>query len=374
MKTKKFLAVSIVVIMILGSLVGCSKSGTTPNNNSGSVSDKSAKSYKLTVSGLNGSINYLPVYIAEEKDWFKEAGLEIQEVMFDNGPVQMEALGSNAWDIATTGVGGVLSGAIGYDAVIVGASNSDNGTQTIFVRNDSAIAKAGTGHNSVNDKIYGDAESWKNATVLANSGTVLEYLLIKTLKGFGLTLNDVKAVSMDSPTANSAFLAGEGDAAVLTGAVSFSPDKKNYTVASSGNLADTGLMCNFVANKASLDNADKKEAMKVFLQVYFKTLDWIKDNSDESYKLMSEFSQATGANIDVDTAKVYLTQDRYYTLDQVYNMMHNKSANGNYSEMEEKILDILRFFIGSGKYKNEDIKKFQGHMDTSLIDALHDNK
>jgi len=374
MKTKKILALSLAVLMILGSLVGCSKSDTTPNNNSGSASDEFAKTYKLTVSGLNGSINYLPVYIAEEKGWFKEAGLKIQEVMFDNGPVQMEALGSNAWDIATTGVGGVISGAIGYDAVIVGASNSDNGTQTIFVRNDSAIAKAGTGHNSVNDKIYGDVEAWKDATVLVNSGTVLEYLLIKTLKGFGLTLNDVKAVSMDSPTANSAFLAGEGDAAVLTGAVSFSPDKKNFTVASSGNLADTGLMCNFVANKSSLDNSDKKEAMKVFLQVYFKTLDWIKDNPDESYELMSEFSQATGANIDVDTAKVYLTQDQFYTLDQVYNMMHNKSANGDYSEMEEKILDILQFFIESGKYKSEDIQKFQGHMDTSLIAALHDNK
>jgi len=362
MKTKNILAAFLVAIMLLGILAGC-------NSNSSTTSDAT---YKLTVSGINGSINYLPVYIAEKKGWFKEAGLEIDEVMFDNGPVQMEALASNAWDIATTGVGGVLTGVIGYDAVIVGASNSDDGTQTIFVRNDSKIAKAGTGHNSVNDKIYGDAESWKGAKVLVNSGTVLEYLLIRTLKGFGLTLDDVVTVSMDSPTANSAFLAGEGDAAVLTGAVSFSPDKRNYTVASSGNLAKTGLMCNFVANKASLENADKKEAMKVFLDVYFKTLDWIKDNSKESYELMSEFSQATGANIDVDTAMVYLTQDKYYTLEEVYNMMHNKSANGDYSEMEGRILEVLQFFIDAGKYKSEDIQKFQGHMDTSLIDALYE--
>lgn len=362
MKTKRILAGFLAVIMLLGSLAGCGKSDS---------STASDATYKLTVSGLNGSINYLPVYIAQKKGWFEEASLHINEVMFDNGPVQMEALGSNAWDIATTGVGGVLSGVIGYDAVIVSASNSDDGTQTIFVRKDSAIAKAGTGNNSINDKIYGDAESWKGSTVLVNSGTVLEYLLIKTLRGFGLTLEDVETVSMDSPTANSAFLAGEGDAAVLTGAVSFSPDKRNYVIASSGNLADTGLMCNFVANKASLDNADKKEAMKVFLEVYFETLDWIKDNPDESYELMSEFSQATGANIDVDTAMVYLTQDTYYTLDEVYNMMHNKSANGDYSEMEERILEVLQFFIDGGKYKSEDIEKFKGHMDTSLIDAIY---
>jgi hypothetical protein len=38
--------------------------------------------------------------------------------------------------------------------------------------------------------------------------------------------------------------------------------------------------------------------------------------------------------------------------------------------MEGKLLDVLQFFIDCGKYKADDINKFQGHVDTSLIDAL----
>lgn len=375
MKMKRILALCLSVTMLVGSLAGCAGSGdSAPAASAGSANSgaaKPAKTYQLNVSGLNGSLNYTPVYIAEEKGWFKEAGLDISDVMFDNGPVQMEALGSNAWDIACTGVGGVLSGTIGYDAVIVGASNSDNGTQAIFARNDSKIVKAGAGHNSLNKEIVGDAESWKGATVLCNSGTVLQYLLLKTLKGFGLDMNAVKFVAMDSPTANSAFLAGQGDLAVLTGAVSFSADKKNYTRVSSGNWADTGLMCNFVANKTSFADADKKEAMKLFMQVYFKTLDWMKSNPDESYQMLVDFSEKCGNTLSLDTAKVYLSQDKYYSLDEVYSMMHDKAATGDYTKMEGQLIDVLNFFIQYGNYKKGDVDKFKGHIDTSLIDALH---
>ncbi|MBW7572374.1 ABC transporter substrate-binding protein [Caproiciproducens faecalis] len=374
MKMKRILALCLAVTMIVGSFAGCGNASSSSAASTATGSGAPAKTYKLNVSGLNGSINYTPVYIAEEKGWFKDAGLEITDVMFDNGPVQMEALGSNAWDIACTGVGGVLSGTIGYNAVVVGASNSDNGTQTIFVRNDSKIAKAGAGHNTVSDKIIGDAASWKGATVLCNSGTVLQYLLLKTLNGFGLGMDAVKFIAMDSPTANSAFLAGQGDAAVLTGAVSFADDKKNLTRVSSGNWADTGLMCNFVANKDSIADTEKKEAMKIFLQVYFKTLDWMNANFDESTQYCVDFSEKCGNTITLDTAKIYLSQDKYYTLDEVYSMMHNKSDKGDYTEMEGKLIDVLNFFIDYGNYKKGDVDKFKGHLDTSLIDALHDKK
>ena len=36
----------------------------------------------------------------------KNENLEIEEVLFTNGPVQMESLSSDGWDIGCTGVGG----------------------------------------------------------------------------------------------------------------------------------------------------------------------------------------------------------------------------------------------------------------------------
>ncbi len=378
---KKILATFLAIVMIMTSLTACGAKTETKDNgstkNDGTTAtdngskDQPKKSYEITVSGINGSINYTPVYIAREKGFFKDAGIKVKEVLFDNGPVQMEALSSNSWDLGLTGVGGVLSGAIGYDAVLVGASNSDNGTQTVWVRNDSKIAAAGAGHNTINDKIMGDAQSWKGAQILCNSGTVLQYLLLKTLGGFGLTLSDVEFVAMDSPTANSAFIAGQGDAAVVTGAISFADDKADFTLASSGNLADTGLMCNVMANKGSYSDPEKYEAMKVFLKVYFETIQWMNDNPDEAAQLCSDFNQECGINLSPETAALYLKQDPYYSLQDVYDMMHNTVEGADYSVMEGKLLDVLEFFVESGKYNAGDDQKFLNHMDTKLMDEVY---
>ncbi len=374
---KRILAFALAVAMVF-SLAACGGSNSSASTAStastaSSASSKAApeKTYSLTVSGINGSVNFTPIYIAEEKGFFKDAGLEVNTLLFDNGPVQMEALASNSWDLGATGVGGVLSGLISYDALLVGASNTDNGTQTIWVRNDSDIVAAGTGHNTVNNKIYGDADSWRGKTILCNSGTVLEYLLIKTLSGFGLTTNDVNIITMDAPTANSAFLAGQGDACVITGAISFADDKANFTEASCGNWADTGLMCNFVANRSSYADPEKYEAMKLFTEVYWETIAWMDENPDEAAQMCSDFNEECGITLSVDTAKLYLAQDPYYDLKMVYDMMHDTSSGKDYSVMEERLLGVLDFFINSGKYKAGDDEKFMNHMDTKLIDDVY---
>lgn len=376
---KKILLTCLTAVMIMGTLTACGKKTETnedkapqTSKNGTDTKEEPQKTYELTVSGINGSINYTPVYIAREKGFFEEAGLKIKEVLFDNGPVQMEALSSNSWDLGATGVGGVLSGAIGYDAVLVGASNSDNGTQTVWVRNDSDMAAAGKGNNTINAEIVGDAESWKGKQVFSPSGNVLQYLLIKTLSGFGLTLEDIEFVAMDSPTANSAFLSGQGDAAVVTGAISFADDKANYTLASSGNLADTGLMCNFMANKNSYSDPEKYEAMKVFMRVYFETINWMNENPEEAAQLCSDFNQEGGINLSPETATLYLKQDPYYSLEEVYNMMNNKAEGADYSVMEGKLLDVLNFFVEYGNYNEGDDQLFLGHMDTKLMNEVYE--
>lgn len=379
---KKILALMLSVLLLVSLLTGCaaksseSAATTTANNESPqsvATTTQPAKTYTLTVSGIGGSLNYIPVYIAQQEGWFEEAGLTIDEVLFTNGPVQMESLSSDGWDIGATGVGGVLSGVLGYDAVVVGASNTDNGTQYVFARNDSNIVTAGKGKNTINPEIYGDAKSWKGSEVLCNTGTVLHYLIIKTLGGFGLTQDDVKFIAMDAPTAYSAFLANQGDVCVLTGSsgtFNMLGDTANYTAISSGNMADTGLMCNFVANKDSYADPEKYEAMKIFLQVYFKSLDWMKANEDRAVEYMVDFSDESGNSMDPDTARVYMKADTYYTLQEACDMINNKVDGQQYSVMEGKLLDVLKFFIDNGKYQAGDDAKFANHTDSKLLNDV----
>ena len=375
----KTLAVTMAAVMCAGMVSGCgagseSKKADTQAEASGTGDSKTAdKSYELTVSGIGGSLNYLPIYIAEQEGWFKEKGLDIEEVLFTNAPVQMESLSSDGWDIGCTGVGGVFAGVLGYDALVLGSSNTDDGTQYVFARNDSDIVKAGKGHNSLSDEIYGDADSWKGKSILCNTGSVTQYVLIKVLEGFGLTVDDVNFIAMDPATAYSAFLAGEGDVCVLTGAggtFKMLAESDKYIPVASGPMADSGLMCSFVANKNSYADPDKYEAMKVFMEVYFKTMDWMKENKEKAIDYCVDMNDENGSSMDRETTAKYLEADTYYTLQEACGMLNDKAEGSDHSVMDQRLLDVLDFFISVGNYKEGDQERFVGHTDGKLLNEV----
>ncbi len=358
---KKMVAIGLAVALCAGAISGCGKSG---NKDEG---------YSLTVSGIGGSLNYLPIYIAQEEGWFAEEKLEIEEILFTNGPVQMESLSSDGWDIGCTGVGGVFAGVLGYDAKVLGSSNTDDGTQYIFARNDSDIVAAGTGNNVLNDQIYGSAETWKGKSILCNTGSVTQYVLIKMLEGFGLTQDDVEFVAMDPATAYSAFLAGEGDACVLTGSGgTFKMLEKSdeYTAVASGPLVDSGLMCSFVANKNSYADETKYEAMKVFMKVYFKSLDWMKENQEKAVQYCVDMSDENGSSMEAEIAAKYIQADRYYSLQEAVSMMEDKAEGSDMTVMDKNLAGVLDFFISVGNYSEGDDEKFKGHVDNKLLKEL----
>lgn len=367
-KLMKAAALGLSVTLLVGALAGCGKSGKGGSGSGGDGSE--AAQYELNVSGIGGSLNFLPVYIAQERGLFEEAGLTIEETLFTNGPVQMESLSSDGWDIGCTGVGGVFAGVLGYDAKVVGASNTDDGTQYVFARNDSEIVAAGTGNNSINDEIYGDADSWRGKSILCNTGSVTQYVLIKMLEGFGLTQDDVTFVAMDPATAYSAFLAGEGDVCVLTGSggtFKMLEQDDKYTAVASGPLVDSGLMCNFVVNKNSYEDEDTYEAMKIFLKVYFETLEWMRNNEEEVVDYCVDMNDENGSSLDPETASQYVKADTYYTLDEAIAMMEDTAEGSELTVMEQNLVNVLEFFVSVGNYTKDDLGRFEGHTDVQLL-------
>ena len=112
---KRSIALILVIVLVVSLLSAC---GGTKKGSDG---------LSLTVAGLSGGMQTFPVYVAQQKGWFDEEKVAIEIIYFENGPVQMEALASKSWDVACTGIGGVLTGVIGHDAVYIGAPHSDDG-------------------------------------------------------------------------------------------------------------------------------------------------------------------------------------------------------------------------------------------------------
>lgn len=382
---KKITALLLAAALMTSALTGCGteNNGTTSEKQTES-SDKAQEAKEgveeseaaaeeqtewmsIEVAGLSGGMQSFPVWVAEKNGWFDEENIDVNITYFENGPVQVEAISS--WDIATTGIGGILSGAIAYDAQVIAAPNSDDGTQMIYARPDHPIVAAGQGHNSLNPEMYGDAESWKGTTVLCSAGTVLQYLLIKTLEGVDLTLDDVNFMAMDTPTTNSAFLAGEGDVAVLTGVVSFAEDKEDYVLVSSGPMAETGLDCCVIASEEAA--SEKKAEIKAFLKAYLRAVEWIDANKEEAVDDLMAFCDESGKTTTRDVAETFIQAENFYGLEENYKMLNDKADGTDMCVMESRIMNVLQFFIEAGNYSEGDDERFAGHVNNEFINEIY---
>lgn len=201
----------------------------------------------LNVALLANTLPHLPTYIAQEKGWLGACGIEVNPVVFKNGPSMAEAVGAGAWDCGSTGIGGVITGVLNQDMKVIGvAARDEGGFQAFFARPNSPIVEAGKGHGII-PELYGTADTWRGQEILCAVGTTNQFLLYKTLENFGLTLDDVNVVNMDSSAANTAFLTGQGDVAGVSGPIVFADDKKDFVMVSSDAWAKTGIVTSFVA-------------------------------------------------------------------------------------------------------------------------------
>jgi ABC-type nitrate/sulfonate/bicarbonate transport system substrate-binding protein len=193
------------------------------------------------------------------------------------------------------------------------------------------------------------------------------------LDGVGLKVDDVEVNWMDQATSNASFLAGEGDAACVGGRMSFTDDKKDFVLASNGDMTQLGLYTNIMANPSVYTKEDVRTASKIFMKVFFDTVDWIHDNPDESEKYLIDWCDYAGSSIDAQVAKTFLSVDKFYTLEENYKALHAPAGDGGkYCKIQEDIKNILQFFIDCGNYqKGDDEKLLQSkHIDTSLVDEL----
>lgn len=364
--TKRILAVAMTAGLLATSLVGCSSS--PPDTTEGSASER--KTYQLKVATIVAMPAYTPAYICEEKGWFEEAGLDYERLTFSNGPTIMEA--SDSWDIAVTGIGGVVAGLMAHDVSVIAAGCDDYKTNRLWARPDSPIVQAGTGNNTVSDKIYGTADTWRGAQVLCSSGTAQNIMLVEVLKGFGLTTDDVAFTVMDLPSANTAFKAGEGDVAASVTAVSFAEDKKDYVAVAGGEDLNMGMMSNLVVNNSSLKDPVKREAIKIFLKQYYRGVDWQRENPKEAAEYMSVLFEDDAYPCDTEVAFQIMKADYQYGLEESFQMMNTKAEGKEYTVMEDKVVQPLEYFISFGNYPAEAVDKvLDGKFDNTLINELY---
>lgn len=125
----------------------------------------------------------------------------------------------------------------------------------------------------------------KGKTIAGPKGTILHELLAAYLKKGGLTMKDVKFVSMGIPQALAALENGSADCALMAGPAAYNGEKKGLHVVTSGDGLVSGLTVTAVSGKFYKEH---KDLVDTFLAVQKETLDYMKKNQDKALEMTAK--------------------------------------------------------------------------------------
>lgn len=148
--------------------------------------------------GIVTWLGYGPFYIAQEKGFFKENGLDVELERIE-GDVERRAA------IASGNLDGI---ALTLDSMIVLRSNN------VPVRTVMAIDSSNGGDGIVAVEGIRTIEDLKGKEIAFPSGLPSHFFLYSVLKEHGMQMSDIKPVIMDADQAGAAFASGKIDAAV----------------------------------------------------------------------------------------------------------------------------------------------------------------
>ena len=223
----------------------------------------------------------LPYYLASEKGWWKEVGLEPQFSTFPSGAPQMAAAASKSWDVGGAGSAPATLGAQRFDILTIGITNDESVGNAVMARKNEA------------EGIRKNPASLKGKQMLLTTNSTGEYAALACLAKWGLGAKDMQIVNLNQQEIISAFATGTGAlAGVWAPNIYTLEERTSAQLICSGKEAGVTIPGALLVRRAYAEqNPDKVAA---YLAVYLRAIVWQKAHRDETIKLMNEFYRKTG--------------------------------------------------------------------------------
>ncbi len=258
---------------------------------------------KINVSLQPALYSMLPIFLATEKGWWKEAGLEPTFSSFPAGPPQIAAAAAKTWDVGATGSAPGVLGAVRFDIKTIGLTNDESATNTLMAR--PADAKEIAANPSA---------ALKGKQVLITANTTVDYVLQNCLKKWGMQRSDVQVVNLAQPQIISGMSSGEGKLMGLWAPNVYTVEERlGAESVCSGKDAGAIVPSNIIVRGDYLK--DNPEAVARYLAVFLRGIAWSKANRAETVQLMNKFYKAGGVEVSEKALNAEIDRRPTFTLE-----------------------------------------------------------
>ncbi|GAB1483416.1 ABC transporter substrate-binding protein [Treponema sp.] len=351
MKKLRFLSVLLIIALSLIS-VDVFASGT--GESSGPV--------KIRVGTMPNHIG-APIQYAYEKGMYKEAGLDVEVILFPTGAPINEALSAEKIDLAGSGMASVFALASG-DTYWLGDYVKTVAGLGVYVRPDSPVLKE-KGNVPGKPNVYGSKQTVKGLVILGALGTSDQFESVAWAQSLGLTGNDIQMLNMDRGPAVQAFKTGQGDAIACGG------PPYNYELEKAGYIQAAGL-----TDVSGMNIADGMLGRKKFIDAHSEE---VKKFVEITYKVIDQF-YASDTMVAEYAMDFYNKNGKNYTKSMMLGEINDKDYIGKKSISApdyffgSTMIGMGGFYVADGKIEANLKDNITKSMRPDFLEGIYGNK
>lgn len=290
---------------------------TTGNATSTSAEKLSGKPFLV---GYNQWIGSVGVFLAKEKGWFKDAGLDVQMKQFAGPADSVPPLISGQLDAALT---------TADTPILLSRQSNENPLKSVFITDTSAGADAVVAQAGINS-----LKDLKGKTIAATKGQCNELLLLKGLRAAGLSEADVTVTNMDADAAGAAVVAKKIPAAVTWEPWITKARSAGAKVIYSSKEAPNLILDVAAVSKETMD--EKPADVRAFVATCVKGNEYAMKNPQEAAKVAAKYFGSTEKE-----AMSMMTKVKFYSGAENKKLMGTAAAPGPVTKSTKEIADFF---------------------------------
>lgn len=271
----------------------------------------------------------VPFFIAGEKGWWREAGLQPEFSTFASGAPQVAALAAKAWDAGGTGSAPAVLGAQRFGMLTVGITNDESQGNALVARQADV------------ERIRSNPASLRGQQILLTTNSTGEYAALACLEKWGLSRRDVTLVNLGQAQIISAFSSGNG---ALAGV--WAPNIYTLQERAQGVVVCNGHDAGAVVPGALVMRADfareQPDRAAAWLAVYLRSVAWQKANRSETIQLMRRFYEQGGVTLPEQYLAAEIDTRPTFTLDEQLRLLDRSGGASQADQWFGKLGDYLK--------------------------------